>query len=164
MNGHTRRQLLAANTVGSGQRLDDCRSPSRDCPNCGAKAVLERGRSSVRRWEYTSPRGRRGDSTPRARKRDRSESQEIFEPRRPRRHDDTTTPLSKTLGVGREDTVILPTHKWLPVQSWLETSGTPHDQVVGFLSEDPTRTHGVLAEIEKWRVFIRGQSGRPCLA
>ena len=37
MNGHTRRQLLAANNVGSGQRLDDCRSPSRDCPNCGAK-------------------------------------------------------------------------------------------------------------------------------
>ena len=122
---------------------------------------MERGRSSVRRWEYTSPRGRRGDSTPRARKRDRSESQEIFEPRRPRRHDDTTTPLSKTLGVGREDTVILPTHKWLPVQSWLETSGTPHDQVVRFLSEDPTRTHGVLAEIEKWRGFVRGLQDNP---
>jgi hypothetical protein len=47
------------------------------------------------------------------------------------------------------------------VQSWLETWGTPHDQVVRFLSEDPTRTHGVLAEIEKWRGFVRGLQDNP---
>ena len=69
-------------------------------PDPANVAVVERGQSSVGRRGYTSLRGRRGDSTPRARKRDRSESLEIFEPRRPRRHDDATTPLSKTLGGG----------------------------------------------------------------
>jgi hypothetical protein len=33
--------------------------------------------------------------------------------------------------------------------------------VVRFLSEDPTRTHGVLAEIEKWRGFVRGLQDNP---
>ena len=33
--------------------------------------------------------------------------------------------------------------------------------MVRFLSEDPTRTHGVLAEIEKWRGFVRGLQDNP---
>jgi hypothetical protein len=36
-NGHTLRQVPAANDVGNDQRLDDCQSPSRGCPNCGVK-------------------------------------------------------------------------------------------------------------------------------
>ena len=43
-------------------------------PDPANVAVVERGQSSVGRRGYTSLRGRRGDSTPRARKRDRSES------------------------------------------------------------------------------------------
>jgi hypothetical protein len=70
---------------------------------------------------------------------------------RPRRYDDITTSPRKTHGVERENAVVPPTqtHKGLPTRSWLKASGTPKDRVVGFLSEDPTRTYDALAEIKK---------------
>ena len=48
------------------------------------------------------------------------------------------------------------THKGLPVQSWLKAPGTPYDQIVGYLSEDPTRTYDALAEMRQWRKFLEG--------
>ena len=113
--------------------------------------LRSQGRPDVRRRKGMGPRGRREDSTPRARKRDRSGSQATVEPRRLCRYDDITTSPRKTHGVERENAVVPPTqtHKGLPTRSWLKASGTPKDRVVGFLSEDPTRTYDALAEIKK---------------
>jgi hypothetical protein len=53
------------------------------------------------------------------------------------------------------------THKGLPIRSWLKAPGTPYDQIVGFLSEDPTRTYDALAEIRKWSEFLKGLRDNP---
>ena len=45
---------------------------------------------------------------------------------------------------GDFDRVVAPptqTHRGLPIRSWLKALGTFCDQIVGFMSEDPTRTH-----------------------
>ena len=61
------------------------------------------------------------------------------------------------LQVVEKEKVVAPpvqSHKGLPILLWLKAPGTPYDQLVEFLSEDPTRTHYAQAEISKWREFL----------
>jgi hypothetical protein len=65
---------------------------------------------------------------------------------------------------GDFDKVVAPptqTHRGLPIRSWMKAPGTPHDQIVEFMSEDLTRAHDTLAEIRKWRVFLEGLRDNP---
>ena len=133
----------------------------------------------TRHGKYGRSRGRRknkGESTLCALKRGRSGSQAIGEPRRPHRHNVVTNPTRRTNGedicvsdgdfdrVGEKKSVVAPptqTHKGLPIRSWLKAPGTPYDQIVGYLSEDATRTYDALAEIRKWREFLGGPRDNP---
>ena len=64
----------------------------------------------------------------------------------------------------RRKNVVAPptqTHKGLPVRSWLRAPGTPYNQMVRYLSEDPTRADDALAEVRKWRKFLKGLRNDP---
>jgi hypothetical protein len=64
----------------------------------------------------------------------------------------------------RRKNVVAPptqTHKGLPVRSWLRAPGTPYNQMVRYLSEDPTRADDALAEVRKWRKFLEGLHDDP---
>ena len=53
------------------------------------------------------------------------------------------------------------TRKELPIRSWMTSPGTPDEQIVKFISEDPTRAPDTLAEIKKLRVFLRSLRDDP---
>jgi hypothetical protein len=46
MKGHTLRQLTVAEDVGNDQQMNDRRSPSRNCPNCGAEGDKTHGKDT----------------------------------------------------------------------------------------------------------------------
>ena len=66
--------------------------------------------------------------------------------------------------VGKRKGVVAPltqTHKGLPIWSWVRAPGTPYNQIVGYLSEDPTRRYNALAEMRKWGEFLEGLQDSP---
>ena len=53
------------------------------------------------------------------------------------------------------------TRKELPIWAWMTSPGTPDEQMVKFISEDPTREPDASAEIKKWRVFLKSLRDNP---
>ena len=64
----------------------------------------------------------------------------------------TESPPSKTYAGMR--------HPLLPIQSLL-APGTPQEQLLAFLYDNPGRTEDVLAEIAKWKKFIENTRDSP---
>ena len=128
-------------------------------------------------------RNDREDSALRARKRDCMRSQMAAKPRKPRRRDHVTTSpwrrQHEKKACGSDDDLDLVVYKRatvtpltqtyegmkqtnpsLPIRSLLDP-GTPQEQVINFLSDDPTRLPEVLKSIAKWRKFLGDMQDNP---